>query len=90
MELRIDFPVLPEGKDLTTMKQELDAILEDDGWLLASGQTGEAGFVDMEIEDEKFNPKYGIMAVRAYLEREKFDPRTTMELGGYKTPIYGG
>ncbi|MDE6107311.1 MAG: hypothetical protein K2F83_01375, partial [Oscillospiraceae bacterium] len=69
MELRIDFPKLPQGKDLTAMKAELDAILEDDGWLLSSGQSGESGFVELELEDEKMNPKYGIMAVKAYLQR---------------------
>lgn len=88
MELRIDFSVLPRGKDLTRLKAELDAILEDDGWLLSSGQNGESGFVELELEDEKMNPKYGIMAVKAYLQRENFDPSTTIELAGTKTPIF--
>lgn len=43
MELRIDFPRLPQGKTLAGIKAELDAILEDDGWLLSSGQRDEAG-----------------------------------------------
>ena len=88
MELRIDFPKLPQGKSLDAMKAELDAVLEDDGWLLGSGQEGERGFVELELEDEKLNPKYGIMAVKAYLQRESFDPITTIELAGTKTPIF--
>ena len=88
MELRIDFPKLPQGKSLDAMKAELDAVLEDDGWLLGSGQEGERGFVELELEDEKMNPKYGIMAVKAYLQRENFDPITTIELAGTKTPIF--
>ena len=88
MELRIDFPALPQGKDLAQMKAELDAILEDDGWLLGSGQSGEAGFVELELEDEKMNPKYGIMAVKNYLQKAGFDPATTMDLQGTKTPIF--
>lgn len=88
MELRIDFPFLPQGKDLTQMKAELDAVLEDDGWLLRSGQSEASGFVELELEDEKMNPKYGIMAVKAYLQREKYDPATTIELAGTKTPIF--
>ena len=36
MELRIDFPKLPEGKSLMDMRRELDEVLEDDGWLLRS------------------------------------------------------
>lgn len=88
MELRIDFPCLPQGKDLTQMKAELDAVLEDDGWLLRSGQNEADGFVELELEDEKMNPKYGIMAVKAYLQREHYDPATTIELAGTKTPIF--
>ncbi len=88
MELRIDFPFLPEGKDLTEMKRELDELLEDDGWLLGSGQTGENGFVEMELEDEKVNPKYGILAVKYYLQRAGFDKKTTIELAGTRTEIF--
>lgn len=88
MELRIDFPCLPKGKDLAQMKAELDAVLEDDGWLLRSGEDETAGFVELELEDEKMNPKYGIMAVKAYLQREQYDPATTIELAGTKTPIF--
>ena len=88
MELRIDFPKLPGGKSLMDMRRELDEVLEDDGWLLASGQEGEAGFVELELEDEKINPKYGIMAVKAYLQRAGFDPYTTIELAGTKTRIF--
>ena len=88
MELRIDFPALPQGKDLTQMKAELDTILADDGWLIGSAQTGESGYVELELEDEKQNPKYGIMAVKAYLQRAGFDPYTTIELAGTKTRIF--
>lgn len=88
MELRIDFPALPQGMGLPRMKAEVADVLEDDGWLLASGQSGEAGFLELELEDERMNPKYGIMAVRAYLQRAGFDPKTTIELAGTRTPIY--
>ena len=88
MELRIDFPKLPGGKSLMDMRRELDEVLEDDGWLLASGQEGEAGFVEVELEDEKINPKYGIMAVKSYLQRAGFDKYTTMDLQGTKTRIF--
>lgn len=88
MELRIDFPRLPENKSLEDMRAELDDVLEDDGWLLTSGMTGERGFVELELEDEKMNPKYGIMAVKNYLQRAGFDPYTTMELAGTKTRIF--
>lgn len=88
MELRIDFPKMPAGKSLDTMRAELDSVLGDDGWLLGSGQEGERGFVELELEDEKMNPKYGIMAVKNYLQKAGFDRETTMELAGTKTPIF--
>ena len=88
MELRIDFPALPQGKDLAQMKAELDEVLADDGWLLGSGQSGQSGYVELELEDEKMNPKYGIMAVKNYLQKAGFDPATTMDLQGTKTPIF--
>lgn len=88
MELRIDFLKLPQDKTLTDMKTELDAILEDDGWLLSSGQNGESGFVELELEDEKMNPKYGIMAVKNYLQKAGFDGETTMELNGAVVGIF--
>ena len=88
MELRIDFPKLPEGKSLMDMRRELDEVLEDDGWLLTSGQEGEAGFVELELEDEKINPKYGIMAVKAYLQRGGVYKYTPMDPQGTKTPNF--
>ena len=88
MERRIAVPKRPEGTSLLDMRRELDEVLEDDGWLLASGQEGEAGFVELELEDEKINPKYGIMAVKAYLQRAGFDKYTTMDLQGTKTRIF--
>lgn len=88
MELRIDFPKMPAGKGLDTMRAELDSVLGDDGWLLGSGQDGEHGYVELELEDEKMNPKYGIMAVKAYLQRAGFDAETTMELNGAVVGIF--
>ena len=88
MELRIDFPKLPEKKSLLDMRSELDDILGEDGWLVGSGQAGDSGYVELELEDEKQNPKYGIMAVKAYLQRAGFDPYTTIELAGTKTRIF--
>ena len=88
MIIRIDFPALPADRDLPTMRRELDGVLEDDGWLLGSGQEGERGFVELELEDEKMNPKYGIMAVKNYLQKAGFDGETTMELNGAVVGIF--
>ncbi len=88
MIIRVEFPALPAGRDLNKMRQELDAVLEDDGWLLGSGQTGAGGYVELELEDEKLNPKYGIMAVKNYLQKAGFAPETTMEIAGAVIGIF--
>ena len=89
MELRIDFPKLPEGKDLLTMRKELDGVLEDDGWLIGSALADSgAGHVELELDEDKVNPKYGIVAVKNYLQKAGFDPETTMEIAGAVVPIY--
>ena len=89
MIIRVEFPALPAGRDLNKMREELDAVLEDDGWLIGSGlvDTG-AGYVELELEDEKLNPKYGIMAVKNYLQKAGFAPETTMEIAGAVIGIF--
>lgn len=84
MELRIHFQSLPTDMTLKSLKAGLDDILEDDGWLTGSG----ADYVELELEDERMNPKYGIMAVKSYLQRARFAPDTTIELAGVPVGIY--
>ena len=84
MLIRINFPALPEGRDLATVKQELDGVLENDGWLIASGD----GFIELELEDEKMNPKYGILALKNYFQKAGFCRETTMEIASATVGIY--
>ena len=88
MELMIHFKGLPEGMDLDRMKAEQDYVLEDSGWLTGSGQTAQAGWVELELEDERRNPKYGILAVKEYLQKSRFPAETTIELAGTPVGIY--
>ena len=44
--------------------------------------------MELELEDERMNPKYGIMAVKSYLQRARFAPDTTIELAGVPVGIY--
>lgn len=88
MELKIHFTTLPEGKALAQVEEQLAEIMEDDGWITASQRDAEGGFIELELEDEKANPKYGILAVKYYLQREKFAPDTTIELAGTSVGIY--
>ena len=84
MELCIHFNALPEGLDLLGLRTELADVLEEDGWLTASGPD----FLELELEDERVNPKYGILAVKNYLQQRSFAPETTIELAGTPVGIY--
>ena len=84
MELCIHFTALPEGLDLDRLKQEMAFVLDEEGWLTGSG----ADWLELELEDERANPKYGILAVKHYLQKRKFAPDTTIELAGTPVGIY--
>jgi len=84
MELRIDFPKLPGALTLEQVKLDLATLLEDDGWLTGSGEK----HIELELEDEKNNPKYGILTVKNYLQKAQFPPETTIELSGVAVGIY--
>ena len=84
MELIIHFNTLPEGLTLDLVLDDLAGLLEDDGWLTGSG----SNYLELELEDEKVNPKYGILTVKGYLQKAKFAPDTTIELAGTPVGIY--
>ena len=55
----------------------------------SGGQTdGPGGRLDLELEDEKVNPKFAQMAVKAYLQRAQFPRDTRVELGGMEIGVY--
>ena len=84
MELLIHFTALPEGLTLEAVKSDLALLLEDDGWLTGSG----TDHIELELEDERNNPKYGILTVKGYLQKARFAPDTTIELAGVPVGIY--
>ena len=88
MELIIHFKSLPGDMDLARLRAELDGVLEDDGWLTGSGGDAQGGYVELELEDERRNPKYGILAVKDYLRRSAFPADTEIELAGVSVGIY--
>ena len=42
----------------------------------------------LELEDARQNPKYGILAVKHYLQRAALPPDTQIELAGTAVGIY--
>lgn len=88
MEMKIAYKTLPEGMDLDALRRGLDETLEDDGWLVGSAHTAGGGYVELELEDERHNPKYGIIAVKNYLKSIQVAPDTTMELAGHVVGVY--
>ena len=84
MDVYIHYASLPEGKTLPDVVGELNDLLEDDGMVCG----GEEGRIDLDLEDEKVNPKFAQMAVKAYLQREQFAADTTIEIGCMEIGIY--
>lgn len=84
MEMYIHYKTLPEGKDLRDVVGELNEVLEDTGAVCG----GEGGRIDLELEDERANPKFAQMSVKAYLQRAGFARDTAVEIGGMEIGIY--
>lgn len=88
MVIKIHFPSLPQGRTLDIVKAELGDVLADDGWLLGSKENGGSGYIELELEDEKMNPKYGILALKNYFQKAGFPKETAMEIASATVGIY--
>ena len=84
MDLFIHYNSLPQGKELADVVGELNDVLEDTGAVCG----GEAGRIDLDLEDERVNPKHAQVAVKAYLQRAGFAPDTKIEIGGMEIGVY--
>lgn len=84
MELYIHYKELPEGLTLEDFVGELNEVLDDTGVVCG----GEDFRLDLDLEDEKVNPKHAQMAVKAYLQRAGFSKETSVEIGGMEIGIY--
>lgn len=84
MELYIHYKELPEGLTLEDFVGELNEVLDDTGVVCG----GEDNRLDLDLEDEKVNPKHAQVAVKAYLQRAGFSKETAVEIGGMEIGIY--
>lgn len=84
MELYIHYKDLPNGMTLEDVVGELNEVLDDTGVVCG----GEDNRLDLDLEDERVNPKHAQMAVKAYLQRAGFSKETAVEIGGMEIGIY--
>ena len=93
MDLYIHYTELPQGKELADIVGELNEVLDEHGAVCG----GAAGRIDLDLEDERINPKYederinpkyAQIAVKSYLQRSGFSKDTAIEIGGMEIGIY--
>ena len=88
MDIYIHYSTLPQDKTLEDVVGELKEVLDDHGVVCGGEDTAQGGRLDLDLEDEKINPKYAQMAVKAYLQRTQFSEDTKIEIGGMEIGIY--
>ena len=89
MEMFIHYTDLPAGMKLEDVVEGLNEVMEDGGYV-NGGQSvgGRGGRIDLELEDEKHNPKLAQSAVKSYVMRVEFPRDTTIELGAMVINAY--
>ena len=88
MELYIHYTELPNDLTLTEVVGQLNETLDDTGAVSGGLNKEKGGRIDLELEDERVNPKYAQMAVKAYLQRAGFARDTVIEIGGMEIGLY--
>ena len=88
MEMFIHYKTMPEGKKREDIVEELNEVLDDDGYVCGGADYEQGGRIDLELEDEVKNPKFAQMTVKAYLQRANFAADTTVEFGCMEIGVY--
>ena len=88
MDLFIHYTALPQGRELPDVIGELSEVLEEHGAVCGGQDADGTHRLDLDLEDEKINPKFAQIAVKAYLQRAGFAKDTKIEIGGMEIGIY--
>ena len=88
MDLYVHYTALPDGLALEDVVEGLNEVMDDGGVVSGGLSREQGGRIDMELEDEKMNPKLAQGAVKSYLQRVNFPRDTVIELGGMKINAY--
>ena len=88
MELYIHYTELPENLPMTEIVGQLNETLDDTGAVSGGLNKEKGGRIDLELEDERVNPQYAQIAVKAYLQRAGFAKDTIIEIGGMEIGLY--
>lgn len=88
MELYVHYTALPEGMTLADVVEGLNEVMDEGGVVCGGLGNEQGGRIDMELEDEKMNPKVAQGAVKTYVQRAGFPKDTVIELGGMKINAY--
>ena len=84
MDIKIHFNALPAGLEPEQFKLELAQMLDGLGWLTGSG----TDFVELELEEERNNPKYGIIALKNHLQGIGMPEDSSLEMDGIVVGVY--
>ena len=84
MDIKIHFNALPADVEAEQFKLELAQMLDGLGWLTGSG----TDFVELELEEERNNPKYGIIALKKHLQSIGMPEDSSLEMDGIVVGVY--
>lgn len=88
MDMFIHYKDLPAGMTLDEVVEGLNSAMEDGGSVNGGVSAEQGGRIDMELEEEKLNPKLAQCAVKSYIMRVGFPRDTVIELGGMYINAY--
>ena len=88
MDLYVHYTALPAGMALEDVVEGLNEMMEDGGVVCGGLSDDRGGRIDMELEEEKMNPKVAQGAVKTYVQRVGFPRDTLIELGGMTINAY--